>query len=187
MDGYLAELVGIIRGVVADGHVSSEEATHLVEWTRNHPELAERWPADMLARRLEYIFRDGRVDARERRLLESILGQLAENRGSLAGLATDLPVDHPAPDIRFSGQTFVFAGELSYGPRHACEREVEELGGRCDRTVTRRTDYLVIGGLAAEDWTQAGFGREVDDVVRLRERGGKVAIVSEDHWATKLP
>jgi hypothetical protein len=187
MDGYVAELVGIIRGVVADGHVSSEEATHLVEWTRNHPELAERWPADMLARRLENIFRDGRVDARDRRLLESILGQLAENRGSLARLATDLPLDRPPPPVRFPGHTFVFAGEFSYGPRHACEREVEDLGGRCDRTVTRRTDFLVIGALAGEDWTQSGFGREVDDVVRLRHRGEEVAILSEDRWAAALP
>lgn len=187
MDGYIAELVGIIRGVVADGRVSSEEATHLVEWTRNHPGVSERWPADMLARRLEEIFRDGRVDTREKRLLEAILGQLAENTGGLARLATDLPIDRPAPAVRFRGRTFVFAGEMAYGPRRACEREVEELGGLCERSVSRRTDYLVIGSLAAEDWSQEGFGSYVDDVVRLRERGVQVAIVAEARWASALP
>jgi hypothetical protein len=187
VEGYLAELAGIIRGVVADGEVSSEEATHLVEWTRNHPGIADRWPADMLARRLEEIFRDGRVDAREKRLLESILGQLAENTMGLARLATDLPLDYPPPPVHIPGRTFVFAGEMAYGPRHACEREVEELGGMTERAVTRRTDYLVIGSLAADDWTQAGFGSYVDDVVQLRERGIKVAIVSEGRWAAALP
>lgn len=187
LDGYIAELVGIVRGVVADGRVSSEEATHLVEWTRTHPGVAERWPADMLARRLEEVFRDGRVDARERRLLESILGQLAENPSALARLATDLPVDRPPPVVHFSGHTFVFAGEMAYGPRRACEREVEELGGQCERAVTRRTDYLVIGALAAEDWSQEGFGAHVDDVVQFRERGVEVAIISESHWTAALP
>lgn len=187
MDGYIAELVGVVRGVVADGRVSSEEATHLVEWTRTHPGVAERWPADMLARRLEEIFRDGRVDGRERRLLESILGQLAESGGGLARLATDLPVDRPPPTVHFPGRTFVFAGEMAFGPRRVCEREVEELGGACDRSVTRRTDYLVIGALAAEDWSQAGFGAQVDDVVKLRERGVEVAVISEARWAAALP
>lgn len=187
MDGYIAELVGIVRGVVADGRVSSEEATHLVEWTRTHPGVSERWPADMLARRLEEIFRDGRVDSRERRLLESILGQLAENTAGLPRMATDLPVDRPPPRLQFPGRIFVFAGEMAYGPRHACEREMEELGGMCERAVTRRTDYLVIGSLAAEDWSQAGFGAHVDDVVKVRERGAKVAVVSESRWASALP
>lgn len=187
LDGYVAELVGIVRGVVADGRVSSEEATHLVEWTRTHPHVAERWPADMLARRLEEVFRDGRVDGRERRLLESILGQLAESEGGLARLATDLPVDRPPPVVTVPGRVFVFAGEMAFGPRRACEREVEELGGSCERRVTRRTDYLVIGALAAEEWSQAGFGSQVDEVVRLRQRGGEVAVVSESWWVTALP
>lgn len=187
MEGYVAELVGIVRGVVADGRVSTEEATHLVEWTRTHPGVARRWPADMLARRLEEIFRDGRVDGRERRLLESVLGQLAGNRSGVSALATDLPVDRPPPPVLIPGRTFVFAGELAFGPRRACEREVEELGGMCDRAPTRRTDYLVLGGLAAEDWTQEGFGTEVDAVVRLREQGARVAIISETTWAAALP
>ena len=187
MDSYIAELVGIVRGVVADGKVSSEEATHLVEWTRAHPGVAERWPADMLSRRLEEIFRDGRVDARERRLLESILGQLAENTSGLPGLATDLPLDRPEPAVHFPGRTFVFGGEMAYGPRRACEREVEDLGGACERAVTRRTDFLVIGALAAEDWSQEGFGDLVDDVVTLRQRGARIAIISEARWAAALP
>ena len=161
------------------------------------------------------------MDGRERRLLESVLGQLAESPGNLNRLATDLPVDRPPPRVLFPGRTFVFAGEMAYGPRRACEREVEELGGSCDRAVTRRTDYLVIGSLDAEGSfahgpmfapsgpqtpiggrgvvvvpkrrcmtttsSQAAFGPYVDDVVQLRDRGAKVAVISEARWAAALP
>ncbi|NJD19504.1 MAG: hypothetical protein FIA95_09530 [Gemmatimonadetes bacterium] len=188
LERELAELVGVVRGIVADGAISAEEATRLARWTRENPEIAARWPANILARRLEAIVRDGRVDARERAHLESVLGQLAQNTGWTGfSLATDLPVDRPEPDVVFEGRTFVFAGEMTYGPRRACEREVEELGGTCEHTVSRRTDYLVLGGLSASEWTQEGFGAQVDEVVRMRARGVRIAIISEEHWAGALP
>jgi NAD-dependent DNA ligase len=184
----LSELVGVLRGIVADGSVSPDEAERLARWTRENPDVAARWPASLLARRLEVIVRDGRVDRSERTHLEAILGQLAGNPGWMSfSLATDLPVDHPEPDVTFPSRVFVFAGEMAYGPRRACEREVEELGGRCEPAVSRRTDYLVLGGLAASDWGQEGFGAQVDEALRLRARGACVAIISEEHWAAALP
>ena len=183
----LAEMVGIVQGVIADGKVSTEEASRLARWTRENPDVAARWPANLVARRLTQIFRDGRVDGRERDHLAAILGQLARNPTALVDLATDLPVDDPAPEVVFAGRTFVFAGEMAYGPSRACEREVLELGGECERAVTRRTDYLVIGGMAADDWAQEGFGGHVDQVLQFRRRGARISIVDEAHWASALP
>lgn len=184
----LAEMVGVIRGIIADGMVSQDEANRLAEWTRDNPQVAARWPANMLSRRLANIVRDGRVDARERNHLEAILGYLAENPGRMGfALAADLPVDDPPPSVVFESRTFVFAGEMAYGPQRACEREVVELGGACERAVSRRTDYLVIGSLSAADWAQEGFGGQVDEVVHLRARGARIAVISEEWWAAALP
>jgi len=183
-------MVGLVRGVIADGRVSQDEAQRLSEWARDHPHVATRYPANLLSRRLERIFMDGRVDAAEKRRLGSMLAHLAVNPGGLAAgfsLATDLPLTHPQPDIVFEGQTFVFGGEMAYGPTHACEREVTELGGMCEHTVSRRTCYVVIGALAAADWSQASFGPLIDEVVRYRGRGVPIAVVSEEHWAAALP
>lgn len=186
----LAEMVGLVRGVIADGAVTSVEAEHLGQWARDNPEIATRYPANILSRRLERIFLDGRVDRRERRRLASLLAQLAENPAGLAGgfrLATDLPITRPMPEIAFERQTFVFAGEMAYGPTHACEREVLDLGGMCERVVNRRTDFVVIGALAAGDWSQSSFGPLVDEVVQYRARGVPIAVVTEEHWAAALP
>ncbi len=184
----LAEMVGIARGIIADGRVSSDEAERLALWARENPDVAARWPANLLARRLEQVFRDGRVDARERKHLASLLGQLAENPSGLGfALATDLPFDHPPPEVTIEGSTFVFAGDFAYGPRRTCEREVEELGGECERAVTRRTDYLVIGRPSTGDWSQREFGSMINEVVRYRARGVPIAIVSEESWTAALP
>lgn len=185
----LAEMVGLVRGVIADGDVSSEEAERLSDWAKENPEIATRYPANLLARRLERIFMDGRADRRERQRLASMLSQLAENPTGFGGgypLATDLPLTVPPPEVVFEGQTFVFGGELAYGPLHACEREVRERGGICERSVNRRTDYLVIGAIAASDWSQSGFGGLIDEVVQYGERGVPIAIIGEEHWADAL-
>ncbi len=185
----LAEMVGMVRGVIADGVVSSDEAEQLSHWTREHPEIATRYPANILARRLERIFRDGRVDRPERERLAALLAQFSENLAGLSGgfrLATDLPITRPEPDVVFEGQTFVFAGQMAYGPDHACEREVQERGGSCERVVNRRTDYVVIGALAASDWSQSAFGGLVDEVVQYRSRGVPIAVITEAHWASSL-
>ncbi|MBM4185305.1 MAG: hypothetical protein FJ207_14000 [Gemmatimonadetes bacterium] len=186
----LAEMVGLVRGVVADGVVSSGEATNLSEWTKANPEPAARWPANILTRSLGRIFADGRLDRRERDRLGALLAQLAQNPQGIGRgfpLATDLPITRPEPDVVFEGQTFVFAGELAYGPTRACEREALELGGTCERSVNRRTDYVVIGSLAASDWAQGAFGTLVDEVVQYRSRGVPIAIITEEHWASALP
>jgi NAD-dependent DNA ligase len=186
----LAEMVGLVRGVIADGKVSEEEAQHLSEWARENPDIAARYPANLLSRRLERIFMDGRVDGLEKKRLAAMLSQLADNPAGLGGgfpLATDLPVTRPPPEVVFEGQTFVFAGQMAYGPTHACEREVLERGGGCERAVNRRTDYVVIGSLAANDWCQLSFGRMVDEVVRYRSRGVPIAVLTEEHWAAAIP
>jgi hypothetical protein len=183
-------MFGLVRGVAADGVVSSDEATRLSEWTRAHPEIASRWPANVLARRLERIFADGRLEAKERERLSALLSLLADNPLGLAQgfpLATDLPITRPEPVVVFEGRTFVFAGEMAYGPTHQCEREVVELGGTCERGVNRRTDYLVIGALAANDWSQSDFGGFVDEVVEYRTRGVPISVITEEHWAAALP
>ena len=186
----VAEMLGLIRGVIADGLVSQDEAQRLSEWARQNPETATRYPANLLSRRLERIFSDGRLDTRERTRLAAMLTQLAEHSGGMSHgypLATDLPLTDPAPEVAFEGQTFVFGGELAYGPLHACEREVVELGGVCESSVNRRTDFVVIGSLAASDWSQAAFGPLIDDVVLYRARGVSIAVITEEHWAAALP
>jgi len=183
-------MFGLVRGIAADGRVSADEAARLSEWARANPEVASRWPANVLARRLERIFADGRLEARERARLSTMLSQLAENPVGLAQgfpLATDLPVTRPEPEVTFEGQAFVFAGEMAYGPTHQCEREVIELGATCERGINRRTDYLVIGSLAADDWAQRDFGSLVDEVVQYRSRGVPIAVITEDHWTAALP
>ena len=52
-DRLIDELIGICRGVIADGHVDESEAIFLGQWIENHREIADRWPVNILYSRVE--------------------------------------------------------------------------------------------------------------------------------------
>jgi NAD-dependent DNA ligase len=186
----ISEMLGLAKGVLADGEVSSGEAALLNDWMRTHPDVVSTWPGDILARRLSHIFADGRVEEAEREDLAELLRDLV---GGVAGIlasdnaSTTLPLDEPQPDVSFPGQIFVLTGKFAMGPRAACQDIVMRVGGACESSVTQRTTYLVIGTFGSRDWIHTSHGRKIEKAVEYRRKGTGIAIIGEDHWARHLP
>jgi DNA polymerase III subunit epsilon len=188
-DRSTSELIGLAKGVIADGVVTEPEFGLLVSWLEANPEAAACYPGNVLSGRIERILADGRVDPDELEDIAAVLRELSgASQGEIRGanLSATLPLDAPQPQIEFTGRRFVLTGQFAYGPRSVCEREVLARGGEVAKTANRRTDYLVIGTIASPNWYHTSHGRKIEEAVRLRERGSGLAIVSEDHWATAL-
>jgi NAD-dependent DNA ligase (contains BRCT domain type II) len=186
----ICELLGLAKGLLADGVVTEAEAGLLHEWTRRHPDAQEYWAITALCKRLERAFSDGVIDEAERadlaELLETLVGGQA---GVIAGAdaSTELPLDRPPPSISWAASVFVFTGKFAFGPRKDCERQVRNLGGHCEPNITQRTNYLIIGTFGSRDWVHTSFGRKIEKAVGYRESGTPLAIIAEDHWAGSLP
>jgi len=185
----VSEMLGIAKGLIADGVLNEDEARYLRDWGNNHPEAVELWPASLVFTRLKQFYADGRIDDDERVELQGILaslvgGDVTVNLG-LDG-AAELPLDHPAPLIGWHGEMYVFTGRFAYGTRKQCEREVIERGGSVDGGVTKRTTFLVIGTFSSRDWQQSSYGSKIVRAAELRESGVPLRIVGEDHWCNAL-
>jgi NAD-dependent DNA ligase len=140
--------------------------------------------------RLAKIYEDGRVDDAEQRDLAELLAALVGGHAGIIGgedAASDVPVDQPPPSLVWTGSVFVFTGKFAFGPRSECERHVIRLGASCESTITRRTNYLVIGTFGSRDWVHTAFGRKIAKAAEYRSAGRRLAIVNEDHWAAALP
>lgn len=186
----LSELLGLAKGLLADGRITHDEAVLVAEWVCNHPDAAEQWPVNVLADRLQRIFADAHVDEAERLELAEILTALV---GGTAGVvlgedaATELPLDVPAPTFEWPGAVFVFTGKFAFGTRADCQKQVTRLGALCEDSVTKRTNYLVIGTFGSRDWVHTSFGRKIQKAVDYRTAGHPLMIAAEDHWVTSLP
>jgi NAD-dependent DNA ligase len=190
LDRDISEMLGLAKGMLADGVVSPSEAVLLNDWARLHPETVSCWPGNVLLSRLDRVFADGVVTQEEQSDLAELLRQLTGGEaGVLAGdtAATTLPIDVPPPELLFPGRTFVFTGKFAFGPRRVCENAVTTLGARAGSSITRDTHYLVIGTFGSRDWIHTSHGRKIEEAVALRSDGGAIAILSEDHWAAALP
>ncbi|HAW32731.1 MAG TPA: hypothetical protein DCY03_32270, partial [Planctomycetaceae bacterium] len=47
-DRKIDELIGLCKGVLADGEVTQFEVEFLQNWLRNNQEISEHWPANVL-------------------------------------------------------------------------------------------------------------------------------------------
>lgn len=185
----LAEMLGLAKGIVADGVVNEDEAMALMTWADNHPELAMAFPGNVLYRRLGRIFDDGYASEEECEDLRGLLQELAGGEGGMVGgetASTGLPLDDPQPQVEIPDRVFVLTGRFAYGTRKACEEAVRRVGGWVEPNVTQRTDYLVIGAFASRDWIQTSYGRKIEKAMDYRERFSVPRIVAEEHWVAVL-
>ncbi len=183
----LGELVGLCRGVVCDRRLNDREIAELANWLEYNQTINETWPIIDLRRRIEDILADGIVDESERELLVRFLDAFVGDAPSTDGAAsTTLPIER-VERIEFADREFCFTGVFAYGNRDRCEQAVVTRGGRVNDDVRKKTlDYLVIGVLASPDWISTSYGRKIQRAVEYRDRGAKLAIVSEEDWRTFL-
>lgn len=185
----VCELLGIVKGVLFDGVFSDDEARALARWMETHPDAHADWAVRTVWERLNRAMVDGVIDDGERADLVATMdalvgGTMTTVTGTDA--ATSLPLDDPLPVVEWTGHLYIFTGKFAYGTREACEREVEQRGGACTGSITRRTTYLVIGTFGSRDWATTSYGRKIQAAVDLRTRGTPLRIVCEDHWAAAL-
>ncbi len=186
-DRLIDELIGISRGVIADGAVDEREAIFLGQWIESHREVADRWPVNVLYARLTEMLKDGILSRAEQ---QELLGTLRDITGGDSATdeqkSTSLPLDRPPPEIRFTGSVFCLTGRFVFGSMLECEETIAELGGSVVQVPTADTDYLVIGELGSPDWIHATFGRSIERAVELQQNGNGPRIISEEHWVNQL-
>lgn len=182
----LSEFLGLVKGLLADGSITQDEAQLVRIWLINHESAVEQWPLNHLVQRIERMYTDRNIDESERLHLADILSSIVG--GGTAGIilgedaSTELPLDVPPPTLNWAGSTFVFTGKFAFGTRAECQRRVAKLGAICNSEVTRSTDYLVIGTFGSRDWVHTSFGRKIEKAVQYREADRQLSIVGEDYW-----
>ena len=182
-------LLGLCQGLLADHVLNEPEVRFLDLWLRDHSEISEVWPGNVIFSCVREILHD-EVFSEEKlqcltELLISVLGATWKETGATSGLSTKLPIQSDA-QIFFVDRTFCFSGTFAAGKRSVCESLVGERGGIVKSDITRELDFLVVGKFDSPDWLNTSFGRKILKAVRYQEEGCKVQIVSEKCWSEAI-
>ncbi len=181
----VSELLGLCKGMICDGVVSNGEAHALRRWLQGHPDVTVQYPGNVLAERLIRSFQDGHIDGDERQELYDLMLDLTgetEEHDQPLNLSSRHPFDDPLPTVLFDNQEYVFTGRMIYASRKECEQMVIDRGARVHGTVTKQTDFVVVGPMASAAWLESTHGRKLLRAVELRSQGVPVHVIPEEYW-----
>lgn len=192
-DRTVNELIGISRGVIADGEVVQAEAEFLFSWMENNARYHEDKIINALYIRIREMLADNHLDQDEQKeLLETLREITGETcpADQSKNTATTFPLDKPQPSVIFQDHFFCLTGKFAYAPRKVCEQAVTDVGGQCHKNPTTNTHYLVIGTLCSRDWAHSSYGRKIERAMEIREapytrrnkNKPRIAILHEDYW-----
>lgn len=191
-DRHIDELLGITRGVLADGLVNESEAKFLLEWIENHfvsTELNE-YPLNIIFDRLKNALSDNKLDENEAAELKELLTSFTGDKSiseQVDSMSSVLPLCDPAPEIFFENKTFCLTGAFTIGTRSLVEKLIKDCGANTVKQPSGLTDYLVIGFLGNAEWIHSSYGRKIENAVRFRdEKNSGISIVTEEHFLKYL-
>lgn len=187
-DRVIDELIGVCKGCIIDQDLSDVEIKFLESWIKQNSEFIDLYPINILYKRIKEILLDGIIDEKERTQLFSLLSELSgfTPDSFKLNVSSSLPLDDPKPVITIPNNCFCFTGIFAFGSRERCETETIIREGIINKSVTLKTDYLVIGSMSSIDWAHSSYGRKIEKAMSLKQAKKKPWIVSEEHWTNHI-
>lgn len=160
-------LMGILDGIACDGKIQQEEANELLEWMKTYSYLKGFFPYDKIFGLLSQMLSDGCLDADEERTLITCISNILHPVETIAG-------------IQFEGRVFCLTGDFIGGSKEEIGSKIVLRGGTTAPSVSKKVDYVVVGGLGSDKWAFGNFGGKVKKALEMIEQGVNIKIIREN-------
>ena len=185
----MQKLHAIMAGIGADGVINVEELKGLLSWIGEHEHLKTCWPYDEVESLVLGVLSDKKIDPQEHEVLMRFFGEfvsILDNKtivnpaffegSNIVGLCS------VCPEISFADAVFCLTGASFKYTRNEFEAVIAKHGGLAAGTVSKKVNYLVVGGDGNPCWAYACYGRKVEKAVELRKQGHPIVIVHENDF-----
>lgn len=184
--------LGFCAGISCDNIISELEAKALIVRGVSRPEIL----ADPVARNLVYLCEealdDGIIEPQESSEICEAITRLVGDAYCDTGISElgNMPVveiHRLNGDLAyFDGATVVLTGAFSVRPRRKIEEKLVELGCQISKSVSKKTNIVVIASEASRDWVHTHKGTKMIKALSLREEYGSPQFVQEADLLTAL-
>ena len=187
-------LHGLIHGLLANNTLSDEEIHALQAWQEDHSLLKGTYPFDEIYSLVCATTEDGVITDDERNMLKAFFAEFVDARESYNLREPELKLlkEHYSiqgicamnPDVFIKDHVFCFTGASSRATRNEIAAIVNEHGGSFGNSVTKKTNYLIVGAEGNPCWAFSCYGRKIEKAVAMRKEGSVIVIVNEhDFWS----
>lgn len=160
---------GLAEKVIEDGDVSIDEACAILELCDALPDIANDRFIKPILSTIESAIVDGQIDEEKSAEIIQMLGRFVNPTSSSDGAA----------DISFEAKNFVLSGNFEHGSKSSVAEAIQARGGLIIKSVTKKCDYVVVGGMGNENWSMGNYGSKVKAALDWQAKGSAVQIISE--------
>lgn len=162
-------LIKMVEQLLEVGEVSYESAMDVLGYIDACSSLENDPTVEKVRCFISAIVADGDIDPCESEELIALLKGI-DNPLSLRG----------GCDLVIKGKKFCLSGSFEHGSKDAMKNWIESQGGECLPSVTKKCDYVLVGGCGSEAWTTAHYGSKIKKAMDLQNRGVPIQIIGED-------
>ena len=169
----LLALSAFLEGITCNDELTEGELAHLQRWLDEHKHLKGNYPYDRIYTTMMTAFEDGIIDSEERQALLLLFKQVYN------------PIDNTdcgcieGDTIDISGRLFCITGEFNCGERKTVLEKLSAKGGISQGSVTRKTEFLIVGSKGSEMWSAGNYGTKIKKALELQEKGFPIRIIQE--------
>lgn len=188
----IQRLHGIMRGILADNEITEKEVIQLDKWLEVNRHLVGIYPYDELSSLILSILEDHIVSEEEKDILKVFFSEfINENETSTINfdeinkLKENTPfvgIMTSDPEVSFINKKFCISGKFKDYKRSDISKMISELGGDFSSSVTKDTNYLVVGTDGNQSWAFSCYGRKVEQATELRKHGNEIQILREEDF-----
>lgn len=160
---------GLSEKVIEDGDISIDEACAILELCDALPDIANDRFIKPILSTIESAIVDGQIDEEESADIVQALNRFVNPTSSSDGAA----------DISFEAKNFVLSGNFEHGTKSSVAEVIQARGGLIIKSVTKKCDYVVVGGMGNENWSMGNYGSKVKAALDWQAKSSAVQIISE--------
>ena len=170
----LEELRGLLKGIITDNIISTEEGTNLIKWLYENIHLYDHFPFNHILSIFEEVLKDNIITEQESKSLIDIIDSILQ------------PVQSLCEQIScVSNKHVCLSGNFSHGQKSDVEKVIINKGGLIDSSLKKTTDILVIGEYESQSYAHGNYGTKVRKAMEFNAKGCDIAIIKEaDLFAT---
>lgn len=173
----LNSLKDLLSALTCDKILNEQEILFLQNWLDNNRELSGNFPYDKIFYTVSNALADGILEQNELDSMLNLFMQVSDPVGSLC---------NNCESIDIKDKNIVLTGDFDRGDRKSLEIELKSFGAICDKNVTKRTDYVIVGGQGSSAWSAGNYGNKVKKALELQAKGNSIEIIRESDFYNGL-
>lgn len=172
----LRELSDYLKFICEDQRITENELLPICDWLVSNSQLKGHFQYDEIYDLVEKVFADNIIDEEENvYICKRILDIINPVKSDSIFLSDDVIIE-------FNEKKFVITGEFSCGKsRSQIEDMITSKGGKISKSVSGKTDYLIVGNKGSEYWNQGNYGSKIQDAIDK-----KINIIKEDTFLNNV-